>query len=111
MSIAGFLVATIAPVFCTIGITLWDLHWTSGGGSPYMLNVFKGCTMSVIFLLFTIAFAKGCWSTEAISWLILSSLLGIVIGDTLWLVALKHLGAREMILIDSIKPFMLALFA
>jgi drug/metabolite transporter (DMT)-like permease len=115
MSTAGFLVATVAPFFCTVGITLWDLHWTSGGGSPYMLNVFKGCTMSIIFLAFTIAFAAvgqgGCWSAAAIGWLILSSLLGIVIGDTLWLVALRHLGAREMILIDSIKPFMLALFA
>lgn len=112
---AGFIVAAVAPLACTVGITLWDLRWTGAGGHPYMLNVFKGTTMSSIFAVWTAAASAaglgGCWSAEAVGWLILSSLIGIVIGDTLWLVALKFLGARDMILIDSLKPFMLALFA
>ena len=110
----GFAVAAIAPLFCTIGITLWDLHWTSRGGHPFMLNLFKCSTMSILFALITVlalpSYPSGRWSGDAVGWLFLSSILGIAIGDTLWLAALKHLGAREMILVDSTKPFMVALF-
>ena len=35
-----------------------------------------------------------------------SSLIGIVIGDWFWLKALKLIGARKVIIIDSIKPFL-----
>lgn len=38
--------------------------------------------------------------------LILSSLLGIVIGDVAWLQALQLLGARRVIMVDSLKPFL-----
>ena len=42
-------------------------------------------------------------------WLAFSSLLGIVIADTLWrLAALQILGARRMIAIDALKPFVAA---
>jgi drug/metabolite transporter (DMT)-like permease len=110
----GFVVAAIAPLFCTIGITLCDMHWTSKGGHPFMLNLFKCSTMSILFALVTTiaspSHPAGRWTGDAVGWLILSSILGIAIGDTLWLAALKHLGAREMILVDSTKPFMVALF-
>ena len=42
--------------------------------------------------------------------MLLSSFLGIVVADTWWLVALARLGARRMIAIDAIKPFLAALF-
>ena len=44
----------------------------------------------------------------AVLWLAFSSLLGIVIADTLWLAALQILGARRMIAIDALKPFVAA---
>jgi drug/metabolite transporter (DMT)-like permease len=37
-----------------------------------------------------------------------SSLLGIVVGDLLWLRALVCIGARRVIIVDSIKPFIAA---
>ena len=37
--------------------------------------------------------------------LVLSGVLGITIGDVVWLHALKSLGARRLILVDSVKPF------
>ena len=45
---------------------------------------------------------------RAVLWLAFSSLLGIVIADTLWLAALQILGARRMIAIDALKPFVAA---
>ena len=40
----------------------------------------------------------------------LSSFLGIVVADTLWLASLQILGARRMIAIDALKPFAAAAF-
>mmetsp|Transcript_54731 Transcript_54731/g.63973 ORF Transcript_54731/g.63973 Transcript_54731/m.63973 type:complete len:1190 (-) Transcript_54731:12-3581(-) len=46
-----------------------------------------------------------------ISYLILSSLLGIVIGDSCELEALRLIGARRVLLLDTLKPFAAALLA
>ena len=113
---AGFAGAVISPLFCAVGITIWDKFWfCNGNGHAYMLNIFKGLTMGALFITWTgISFAagvNGCWSSEAVAWLCLSSIIGIIIGDTLWLIALQRLGAKDMILIDSLKPFLFALFA
>jgi drug/metabolite transporter (DMT)-like permease len=35
--------------------------------------------------------------------LVLSAFLGIAIGDIVWLQALQSLGARKLILVDSVK--------
>ena len=43
--------------------------------------------------------------------LVLSAFLGIAVGDIVWLQALQSLGARKLILVDSVKPFCGALFA
>ena len=41
----------------------------------------------------------------------LSAFLGITLGDNFWLLALKSIGARRVILVDAIKPFLAALIA
>lgn len=38
----------------------------------------------------------------------LSAMLGIVIGDNTWLRALRLLGARRVILVDALKPWLAA---
>merc|ERR1712216_426202 len=38
-------------------------------------------------------------------YLLLSSLIGIVVGDNMWLQALKLLGTRKTMLMDLLKPF------
>ena len=40
----------------------------------------------------------------------LSSMLGIVIGDCCWLAAMQQLGARRLILLSALKPFVAAGF-
>jgi hypothetical protein len=42
--------------------------------------------------------------------LILSAFIGIVVGDLLWLEALQLIGARRVIVVDTLKPFCAALF-
>jgi len=49
------------------------------------------------------------FTTQNVGFLILSSTLGIIIGDVLWLEALRLLGAKHVIVIDSFKPFMAAI--
>ena len=44
-------------------------------------------------------------SVARVDMLVLSAFLGITIGDIVWLQALQSLGARKLILVDSIKPF------
>ena len=39
----------------------------------------------------------------------MSSLLGIVIGDSLWLWALGALGAEQTILLTALQPFLAAM--
>ena len=49
------------------------------------------------------------FTTTTVEYLILSSTLGIIIGDVLWLEALQLLGAKHVIVIDSLKPFVAAI--
>jgi len=49
------------------------------------------------------------FTTQSVGMLILSSTLGIIIGDVLWLEALRLLGAKHVIVIDSLKPFIAAI--
>ena len=84
------------------------------------MNMYKCCLASVAFLVTVVIAAKidhgsqlfpsEVFTTEAVGYLILSSTIGIVIGDWTWLQALQLLGARRVILMDSLKPFLAALF-
>ena len=101
----GIIAALLSPVAMVIGFFIWEGAWK---GSGFGLNVFKGSLASLIFI-FTISIQGGFHrilsaSKESLSFLLLSSLLGIVIGDSVWLEALKIIGARRVIVIDSIKP-------
>lgn len=96
----------LSPAMMVIGFFLWEGAWK---GSGFTLNVVKGSIASVIFV-FTVSLSERgltrleSASTESISFLLLSSFLGIVIGDSMWLEALTSIGARRVIIIDSIKP-------
>ena len=52
---------------------------------------------------------SNVFTTASVGYLILSSTLGIVIGDVLWLEALRLLGAKHVIVMDSLKPFAAAI--
>ncbi len=55
------------------------------------------------------ASSSSPFTTENVGYLILSSTLGIIVGDVLWLEALRLLGPKRVIVFDSIRPFGAAL--
>jgi len=102
LAIAG---GAVAPGLMAFGLFVWADAWTY---SPLALNAFK-CTLgSSLFGLVVLIFYRRPMPGRAVLWLAFSSLLGIVIADTLWLAALQILGARRMIAIDALKPFVAA---
>ena len=128
---SGILAALGAPLVMTTGFLLWQDHWK---GSAFALNLFKCCTASVLFLILSLTvpslqrdvpdneedgdiivrddhtlFPSTVFTTRAVGFLFLSSTLGIVIGDWTWLEALQLLGARPVILMDALKPFLASL--
>ena len=114
----GFAAAAAAPLAGVLGFTIWGKHWT---GHPYLLNCFKGCVATIFFALFFIGFSviaplagagweRGRFTWQVVGWLLLSSLLGIVIGDTCWLQAQQLLGTSSVVLIDALKPGLSAFF-
>ncbi|CAJ1890607.1 unnamed protein product [Cylindrotheca closterium] len=105
--LTGILAAIASPLCMAIGFIVWDKTWK--GSSAFSLNLFKCNFASIIFvvvgLIFGFLFEKDDFSLEHIGWLILSGVLGIIVGDWLWLEALQRLGAFQVLVIDTIKPF------
>ncbi len=111
VSMVGVAAALLSPLVMTVGFFIWEGSWK---GSAFGLNVFKGTMATCIFILTIlvlqligggVGFARLLSSSQqSINFLLLSSFLGIVIGDSIWLQALKVIGARRVIIIDSFKP-------
>lgn len=95
-----------SPLLSTVGIVLYE-RWQ---GSAANLNLWKCSFVSILFAgvvastTHTVALDLVCTRM-----LVLSSFLGIVIGDLLWLQALKLLGARMTILQSTLQPLLAAL--
>ena len=102
LAIAG---GAVAPGLMAFGLFVWADAWTY---SPLALNAFKCGLGSSLFGVVVLIFYRRPMPERAVLWLAFSSLLGIVIADTLWLAALQILGARRMIAIDALKPFVAA---
>ena len=102
LAIAG---GAVAPGLMAFGLFVWADAWTR---SPLALNAFKCLLGSSLFGVVVLLFYRRPMPRNAVLWLAFSSLLGIVIADTLWLAALQILGARRMIAIDALKPFVAA---
>uniref|UniRef100_A0A7S4JE87 EamA domain-containing protein n=1 Tax=Odontella aurita TaxID=265563 RepID=A0A7S4JE87_9STRA len=108
----GISAALVAPFMMVLGFTIWDNHW---GGSAFSLNMYK-CNLAAIgFAAVSIASGhtflanEGVFTTEKVGFLMLSSTIGILIGDWTWLEGMRLLGARKIIVMDSLKPFLAAL--
>lgn len=109
----GVVAALAAPLVMTLGFYIWEGLWK---GSAFILNTFK-CTLASLVFIFIVGctnisasapFFSHTASRSDVGMLILSSVLGIVVGDTCWLKAMKMLGARRVIVVDVIKPFLAA---
>jgi drug/metabolite transporter (DMT)-like permease len=109
MFLLGVLAALFSPFMMTVGFIIWDDKWK---GSAFALNMFKCSLASFLFLVSILLFQNfdtGKYLSMSSAMLVLSSILGIVIGDNTWLQALQILGARRVIVVDSVKPFMAAI--
>ena len=108
----GSIAAGAAPLFMTVGFIFWEKHWKS---TPFNLNLFK-CSLAACWFLITVGavdgFAGLIVSTNMTHYMLfVSCVIGIIIGDNTWLMALEILGTRRVILVDSLKPFCGALLA
>lgn len=109
----GVAAALSAPFVMTIGFIVWENCWK---GSSFCLNLFKCNLASIGFLILSLTTRQGdlfpstIFTTTSVGYLMLSATIGILIGDWMWLEGLKIIGARRVIVIDSIKPFLAALF-
>ncbi|KAL3759623.1 hypothetical protein ACHAWU_009770 [Discostella pseudostelligera] len=108
---------SISPTYLTLNVLLvFDIV---GFFTVFKCNV---ASLGFIIMCFARGFAISSSSTSEyndevdekesivftsvnVGYLILSSTLGIIVGDVLWLEALCILGAKHVIVIDSIKPF------
>eukprot|EP00667_Euglena_gracilis_P018260 EG_transcript_19370 len=111
--LVGIGAALLAPLLMTVGFIIWDKYW---GGSAFALNVFKCGLASGLFLVVVLASsaedmatAFAGYTVERVSFLALSAFMGITVGDVAWLQALQLLGAKRVIIIDTLKPFLAAL--
>jgi drug/metabolite transporter (DMT)-like permease len=102
----GVLAAAATPLLGAIGLFIWSKVWT---GDAFALNLVKCSVGTLGFVVAGVASRSGAWlsnaSAEVTAWLVLSAFIGIVVGDNLWLHSLRVLGARRVILIDILKPF------
>jgi drug/metabolite transporter (DMT)-like permease len=113
----GVLAAILAPVFTALGFIIWEKTWKESGGSAFALNLFKCNLASIGFLIasFTFGFKVSTVDEEdfeaggSVGFLILSGFVGIIVGDLFWLESLRLLGASNVLVIDTFKPFTAAL--
>lgn len=114
-TVDGVIAALLAPFFMSLGFYIWDIRWTTSNGSAFALNMYKCNIASTWFAImagirgFSLEEYSNVFTTASVGYLILSSTLGIVIGDVLWLEALRLLGAKHVIVMDSLKPFAAAI--
>jgi drug/metabolite transporter (DMT)-like permease len=107
----GLVAIILAPLWMVIGFYIWDNHWA---GSAFALNVFKCNLASIGFLAVVLAtnlsgYSETVWRFQNAGFLMLSSTIGIIVGDWTWLEGMRILGARDIIVMDCLKPFVAAL--
>ena len=100
--------ALAAPLFSSVGQVYWE-RWS---GSAIMLNLFKCSVATVLFACVVASQSTAPFATlsaKAVRMLAVSSFIGIVIGDAMWLQALSLIGARACILLGALQPCVAAL--
>ena len=100
----GVAAALGSPAVGTLGFVFYE-SWTRSASA---LNTLKGLAAGVVFC--TLSLTTGgrhrfAGRATDLAYLVLSAFVGITLGDTAWLRSLQLLGARRVVLLDSLKPF------
>jgi drug/metabolite transporter (DMT)-like permease len=105
-AVIASIAATLAsPLLTTIGLIFYET-WT---GSAVALNLVKCTWGSSLFLLVIAAeyltdAPPVLPKADVAGWLVFSSILGIVVGDVMWLQSLQMLGTRRVMLLGTLQP-------
>jgi drug/metabolite transporter (DMT)-like permease len=111
--VLGVVSALTAPFLVVVGFIIWDNHWN---GTAFALNMYK-CNVTAIGFLIVSIFVRqfvlgpateGIFTPQKIGGLMVSSTIGILVGDWVWLEGMRLLGSRKIIVVDSLKPFLAA---
>jgi len=120
--VQGLVSAALSPLFMVLGLHVWSTHWRGGA---FGLNLFKCAVASSMFLVVSwvmLEASRGAGEAgdggerdlthihRDVGYILLSSLMGIVIGDNTWLQALLIIGPARVIIVDALKPGLAALF-
>ena len=97
----GFFAAILAVCSWTFACSLWRAE--SKNLLPRQINIYKNALASIIFLPVVFSFN---WFSEISSVLILisSGIIGIAIGDTLYINSLKIIGIRKTLSFEALTP-------
>ncbi len=97
----GFFAAISAVLFWTFSCSIWRKE--SENLLPRQINIYKNVLASIFFLpvVFTISWLSNM---SSILVLIISGIVGISIGDTLYINALKIIGTRKTLSFEALTP-------
>jgi len=97
----GFFAAISAVFFWTYACAIWRKE--SGRLLPRQINIYKTVFASIFFspVLLTINWFSDI---NSIFFLVISGIVGIAIGDTLYINSLKIIGTRKTLSFESLTP-------
>lgn len=102
---SGVIAGLIAALAWTLASSLWRSLSTSL--SAIQLNGLKNALASLVLLPVLITLPWG-QQPQALIWLLISGGLGIALGDSLYLAALRRLGTRRTLTMESLAPLIAA---
>src|SRR5262245_10256391 len=105
----GEFLALMTALLWALGVIFFKK--SVGFVTPFSLNVFKNCVAFVLLAVTTVALRQSQTVSVTPRDLILfliSGALGIGVSDTLYFMALRHLGASRTALVDCLySPFVI----
>ena len=102
---SGLIAGLIAALAWTLASSLWRSLSTSL--NAIQLNGLKNALASLVLLPVLITLPWG-QQPQALLWLLISGGLGIALGDSLYLAALRRLGTRRTLTMESLSPLLAA---
>jgi drug/metabolite transporter (DMT)-like permease len=93
---AAFLWAVSSTVYGLLGLKI----------PPLQLNLYKGL-IAIALIIITLIIQDNLNFTlqsSTLIWLLISGAIGIGLGDTAYFYALKHLGPRKTLLLETLSP-------
>ena len=97
----GFFAAISAVFFWTFACSLWRKE--SENLLPRQINIYKNVLASIVF--FPVVLTIGWVSNiSSILILVISGIVGIAIGDTLYINSLKFIGTRKTLSFEALTP-------